>query len=67
MHINIIYDSRNYTIILDEITNYVWLYSFQKPICYFDLNQNRLNIVGKIETQTNKFHLRNFRKFLKID
>ena len=33
--ITIIYDSRNYTIIQDNIGLY-WLYSSQKPIAYYD-------------------------------
>ena len=36
MNITLIYDSRNFTIIRDDITKYIWLYSHQKPIAYYD-------------------------------
>ena len=35
LDITIIYDSRNYTIIIDNI-GLKWLYSSQKPIAYYD-------------------------------
>ena len=35
MNIELIYDSRNFTIIKDNLTGYIWLYSHQKPIAYY--------------------------------
>jgi hypothetical protein len=62
LDIKIIYDSRNYTIIKDLKTDYVWLYSFQKPIAYY--NKNKIRISNSDLTQTDKFHLKNFKKVL---
>ena len=59
MNIKIIYDSRNYTLIKDNTTNYIWLYSYREPIAYFD---GRFHIVDNL-TRGNKFHFSNFKKF----
>ena len=67
MNIKILYDSRNYTIIKDNITNYVWLYSYQEPIAYID-DGHKLHFSGmKNWTQTNKMHFANWKKFLGIE
>ena len=68
MHnIEILYDSRNYTIIKDNMTKYVWLYSYQKPIAYFDTVELRIHFKNtEVWTQTNKFHFSNFKKFLGV-
>ena len=36
LNIEILYDSKNFTIVKDNITQYIWLYSHKKPICYYD-------------------------------
>ncbi len=36
MNIDIIYSSKNYTIIRDNMTRYIWLYSYGKPIVYYN-------------------------------
>ena len=67
MNIDILYDSRNYTIIKDNVTKYVWLYSYQKPIAYLDDNKKLHFGCTNNWTQTNKFHFSNFKKFLEIE
>ena len=61
--ITLIYDSRNYTIIQDNI-GLKWLYSSQKPIAYYDdkIKQFRL---GKNLTDKNKSHIGVFKKMIK--
>lgn len=68
MNIDILYDSRNYTIIRDTTNNNIWLYSYQKPIAYFDARDFKIRFSNKENwTQTNKFHFSNWKKFLKLD
>lgn len=68
MNIEILYDSRNYTIIKDNLTNFIWLYSYQKPIAYFDVNRFKVHFGDRINwTQTNKFHFANWKKFLGVE
>ena len=62
MNIKIIYDSRNYTIIRDNVTNYIWLYSYREPIAYFDGLFHFANN-DNILTRGDKFHFSNFKKF----
>ena len=67
-NIKILYDSRNYTIVHDTLTNIVWLYSYQKPIAYFDIKNVKIEMIDKSNwTQTNKFHFSNWKKFLGIE
>lgn len=63
-NITILYDSRNNTIIKDNITKYIWLYSYRKPIAYLDSNF-KIHILDKSKlTQSDKLHFSNFKKFI---
>ena len=61
--ITILYDSRHYTIIQDNI-GLKWLYSNSQPIAYYDekIRQFRL---GKNLTDKNKSHIGVFKKMIK--
>ena len=63
LDITILYDSRNYTIIQDNI-GLKWLYSSQKPIAYYDdkIKQFRMD---KNLTDKNKSHIGVFKKMIK--
>lgn len=65
MNIDIIYSSKNYTIIRDNMTRYIWLYSYGKPIVYYNgilhFNSNNGNM-----TQSTKNHFTFFKKLLDI-
>lgn len=64
MNIDIIYDSRNFTIIQDTITRNIWLYSFQNPIAEWDGKRIYIN-KDYIKSQTDKMHISNFKNILK--
>ena len=67
MNIDILYDSRNYTIIRDNLTKWVWLYSYQQPIAFLDDNK-KIHFSGISNwTQTNKMHFASWKKFLNIE
>lgn len=63
LDITIIYDSRNYTIIQDNI-GLKWLYSSQKPIAYYDCRMKQFRL-GKNLTDKNKSHIGVFKKMIK--
>lgn len=60
-HIQILFDSKNNVILKDTMTNIFWLYSFQKPIAYYD---GKIHIYNYNLTQTNKRHISNFKEYL---
>ena len=67
MDIDILYDSRNYTIIRDNLTKQIWLYSYQRPIAMYDTKNCKLFHGDKSKwTQTNKFHFANWKDYLKL-
>ena len=63
LDITIIYDSRHFTIIQDNIGLY-WLYSSQKPIAYYDgkIKQFRMD---KGLTDKERVHFGVFKKMIK--
>ena len=63
LDIAILYDSRNYTIIQDNI-GLKWLYSCQKPIAYYDskIKQFRMD---KGLTDKERVHFGVFKKMIK--
>ena len=63
LDITIIYDSRNYTIIQDNI-GLKWLYSSQKPIVCYDSKMKQF-LIGKNLTDKNKSHIGVFKKMIK--
>lgn len=62
MNIDIIYDSRNFTIIKDNQTSYVWLYSNQQPVAY--MSDDKIYITKNIN-EKQKTHIGIFRKRFK--
>ena len=62
MSIDILCSFKNYVLIKDRITDYIWLYSYNKPIAYYD---SKIHICSDNLTQASKFHVADFKKFLK--
>ena len=62
MNIDILCSFRNYCLIKDRITGYIWLYSYNKPIAYYN---GKINICKDNLTVTNKKHISVFKEFLK--
>lgn len=53
---------KNFIILKDKITKYIWLYSYNLPIAYYD---GKINICKDNLTITNKKHIAVFKEFLK--
>ena len=62
MNIDVLCSFKNYVIIKDRITKYIWLYSYNLPIAYYD---DKINICKENLTVTNKKHISVFKEFLK--
>ena len=63
LDINVLFTASNYAIIKDEITQYIWLYSYAKPIAYWN-GERLLKYNKKFETPTNKKHYESFKNRL---
>lgn len=63
MNIDILLSFKNYVLIKDNVTEYMWLYSYNKPIAYYD---GKIHICSDNLTQASKFHMAEFKKFLKM-
>lgn len=61
MNINIILSYKNYVLIKDKVTNFLWLYSYNKPILWYD---GKIHITDYCTTETNKKHVSVFKKWL---
>lgn len=64
MNIDVLWSYKNNVLIKDLQTSYIWLYSYNKPIAYYD---GKIHICGDNLTQASKFHVAEFKKFLKED
>ena len=62
MNITMLCSFKNYVLLRDNITGYIWLYSYNTPIAYFD---GKIHICNDNLTQASKFHVAEFKKFLK--
>ena len=62
MNITMLCSFKNYVLLRDNITGYIWLYSYNKPIAYYD---DKINICKDNLTVTNKKHISVFKEFLK--
>lgn len=62
MNIKLLLSFKNYVVIKDLITNNIWLYSYNKPIVYYDGN---IHICDDNLTITNKRHISVFKDWLK--
>lgn len=60
-NINIIYDSRNYTVL--EHYGKIYCYSYQNVIAYYDGKQIHSRPISEL-TQTNKKHIELFKKLI---
>lgn len=60
--ISILFDSVNFTIIKDNQTGYIWLYSHKKPIAYYD--KEKVMICKGVDDK-GKNHISVFKKKLK--
>ena len=58
--ITVLFTTKNYAIIKDNITEYIWLYSYGVPIGYYDGKQPR-KLDCAIKTITNKKHYETFK------
>ena len=63
MNMEILLSFKNYVLIKDLQTGYIWLYSYNKPIAYFD---DKIHICSDNLTQASKFHVAEFKKYLKL-
>ena len=63
LDIQLLYDSRNYTIIQDNI-GLKWLYSSQKPIAYYDDKMKQFRI-DKGLNDKERVHFGVFKKMIK--
>lgn len=59
-NINILYDSRNYTIL--KHNSFIYCYSYQNVVAYYDY----VKVHSRVDnlTQTNKKHIDLFKKFI---
>ena len=62
-NIEILWSYKNNVMIKDLQTRYIWLYSYNKPIAYYD---GKIHICNDNLTQASKFHLAEFKKYLKL-
>ncbi len=63
MNIDILLSFKNYVLIKDNVTGYIWLYSYNKPISYYD---GKIHICNDNLTITNKRHISVFKEWLNI-
>ena len=62
MNIDILLSFKNYVLIKDNVTEYIWLYSYNKPIAYYD---DKINICKDNLKNKKKKHISVFKEFLK--
>ena len=61
-NITVLLSFKNNVLIKDNITDYIWLYSYNEPVAYYD---GKLHVIEANLTQATKFHIAEFKKFLK--
>lgn len=61
MNIKVLLSFKNYVVIKDNITNYIWLYSYNKPIVWYD---GTFHTTEYLTTETNKKHKKIFENWL---
>ena len=61
LNIDILWSYKNNVLIKDLQTDYLWLYSYNKPIVWYD---GKIHICKDNLTQSNQFHIAEFKKFL---
>ncbi len=65
MHIEILLSFKNYVLVKDTVTGWIWLYSYNKPIAYCSCDKF-LHICKDNLTITNKRHISVFKEWLNI-
>ena len=63
MNIKVLVQLKEYTLIKDTITSYVWLYSYQKPIAWYD--DDGLHISNKTMSNMSKMHIATFKDYIR--
>ena len=62
MHIEVLYSDKNDVLIKDLTTEYLWVYSYNKPLLWYD---GKMHLCKDNLTQTNKLHMKVFLEFIK--
>ena len=62
MHIEVLYSDKNDVLIKDLTTEYLWVYSYNKPLLWYD---GKVHLCKDNLTQTNKLHMKVFLEFIK--
>ena len=62
MHIEVLYSDKNDVLIKDLATEYLWVYSYNKPLLWY---YGKVHICKDNLTQTNKLHIKIFLEFIK--
>ena len=62
MHIEVLYSDKNDVLIKDLTTEYLWVYSYNKPLLWYD---GEIHLCKDNLTQTNKLHMKVFLEFVK--
>ena len=62
MHIEVLYSDKNDVLIKDLTTEYLWVYSYNKPLLWYD---GKIHLCKDNLTQTNKLHMKVFLEFVK--
>ena len=57
MHIEVLYSDKNDVLIKDLATEYLWVYSYNKPLLWYD---GKVHLCKDNLTQTNKLHMKVF-------
>ena len=63
MNIKVLVQLKEYTLIKDTITGYVWLYSYKKPIAWHD--DKGLHVSNKTMSNMSKMHIATFKDYIR--
>lgn len=61
-NITVLLTLKNNVLIRDDITGYIWLYSYNEPVAYYN---GKVHVIEDNLTQATKFHIAEFKKFFK--
>ena len=61
-NVSVIMSYKNCVVLSDDITGYVWLYSYKKPIAYY--HDGKFDIAKGTLSNISKMHLQTFRKII---
>lgn len=64
MNIKVLVQLKEYTLIKDTITGYVWLYSYKKPIAWYDdkgLHTPRIDTLSRMS----QMHIATFKDYIR--